>query len=83
MLTELHREDVKSVLRKKHGSVAAFERANNLPEKSVNDVLRGRSSARVTKAIENELNEQTPSQSEVSDCSGGGAVSHRLNERGQ
>ncbi len=79
MLDAMHREDVKSALRKRHGSVAAFERAAGLPEKSVADVLRGRPSARVTKAIEHELNAPTFPKSEVSDCSAIGAAAHRLN----
>ena len=59
-------EDVKSAIRKRHRSVAAFERVNQLPEKSVHDVLRGRTSNRVLAAITNELSE-IASESEISD----------------
>lgn len=47
----MHREDIKAAIRKRFGTVAAFEQANGLPAKSVNDVLRGRTNARVAKAI--------------------------------
>lgn len=51
----LHREDVLAQIRKAYGSAAAFERANKFPEKSVNEVLRGRANARVKRAIEDLL----------------------------
>lgn len=49
----MHREDIKAAIRKAFGTLSAFERANDLPSKSVNDVLRGRTSARVQRAIDN------------------------------
>ena len=63
-LTQMHKEDVKAALRKRHGSVAAFERAQGLPEKSVTDLLRGYTSARVRKAVEAAIT----TQSDDSDC---------------
>ncbi len=72
-----HPEDVKAELRKRFGTVAAFERATDLPEKSVNDLFRGRISARVATAIEQALKRPVP-QSEHSDSSAH-LPSHRLN----
>lgn len=76
----MHREDVKAELRKRFGSVAAFERKAKIPEKSVNDVLRGRRSARVEKAIRKALSTPIlpPAQSEGSDHSVTETVTHRL-----
>jgi len=81
MTITAHPEDIKAALRKRFGSVAAFERQRGLPEKSVNDVLRGRPSARVRRAIEDTLDTIAPaaSESEVSDNSEAHADSHRLN----
>lgn len=79
MFAGMHREDVKAAIRKRYRSVAAFERALGLPAKSVTDVLRGYTSARVSKAIETAI--QAPFQSE-SDASGGSTnslLAHRLN----
>lgn len=55
MVFQLHREDIKAALRKRYGSVTAFEEAKGLPKKSVSDVLRGRSAAETEQAIVNEL----------------------------
>lgn len=52
LISTLHREDVLAQIRKVYGSAAAFERAHKFPEKSVNEVLRGRANARVQRAIE-------------------------------
>ena len=46
-IVTMHREDVKAELRKRFGSISKFEKARNLPTKSVSDLLRGRSSKRV------------------------------------
>lgn len=51
----MHREDVKAVLRKKYGSLRAFEDANQLPPNSAKDVLRGRAVAGTERAIATEL----------------------------
>lgn len=81
-LASLHPEDVKAAIRKKFGAVAKFERAKGLPEKSVNDVLRGRSSARVKLAIEQFIGRPLI-QSEDSDDSSDISGTHRLNAGGQ
>lgn len=64
LLGQMHKEDVNAALRKRFGSVAAFERAKALPEKSVHDLLRGRPSARVRDAVESAIT----LQSDDSDC---------------
>lgn len=76
-----HPEDVKAALRKRFGSVAKFERAVFLPAKSVNDLLRGRASARVQAAIESALSTPLPQdgESEVSDDNAEAPGAHRLN----
>ena len=76
-LAELHREDVKAAIRKRFGSVAAFERAKNLPAKSVTDVLRGQKSERVERAVLEVI--ESDIQSEGSDHSDSEASAHRLN----
>ena len=55
VLGSMHREDMKAALRKNFGSIFAFERAYDLPRKSVSDVLRGRPNQRVTGMIERAL----------------------------
>jgi lambda repressor-like predicted transcriptional regulator len=81
MLITMHPEDVKAGIRKRFGTIAAFELAKGLPAKSVNDVLRGRPNARVTKAVEDALGtpETPPSQSEFSDNNEESDGAHRLN----
>jgi len=64
--SEMHPEDIKAELRKRFGTVLAFEDAANLPRKSVSDFLRGRSSRRVRDAIDETIK---PSKSEKSDNS--------------
>lgn len=51
----MHKEDIKGRLRKKHGTLKAFELVKGLPPTSVKDVLRGRASARVERAIAEDL----------------------------
>ncbi len=60
VIAAMHREDVKAALRKSFGSIFAFERAYDLPRKSVSDVLRGRPNQRVTSAIEKVLADPMP-----------------------
>jgi lambda repressor-like predicted transcriptional regulator len=50
-----HPEDIKAALRKRHKSVAAFERNAGLPSRSVKDVLGGKSRPRIALAIAEEL----------------------------
>lgn len=47
----VHKEDIKGALRKRYGTLIAFEQAHDLPTQSVKDVLRGRASSRVEQAI--------------------------------
>lgn len=47
----MHPEDIKAELRKRFGSVFAFEDAHDLPRKSVSDFLRGRANQRVKDTI--------------------------------
>ena len=54
-INDLHPVDVKAAIKKRFGSVAAFERVKKLPTNGVHDVLRGRTSKRVSKAIESVL----------------------------
>lgn len=53
----MHPEDVKAVLRKRHGSVRSFVAKRGLPANGVSDLFRGRVSQRVREAIERELGE--------------------------
>ncbi len=50
--TDLHPEDVKAAIRKRFGSLAAFEREKKLPVESVTNLLRGQKSRRVAKAVD-------------------------------
>lgn len=50
-----HKEDIKAVLRRRYGSLSAFEKAKGLPTESVCDVLRGRSIAQTRDALVREL----------------------------
>lgn len=52
---DLHKETLKGELRKRHGSLRAFERARNLTPDSLRDVLRGRASREAEVAISEEL----------------------------
>lgn len=70
----MHPEDIKAALRKKYGSVFAFEDARGLPRKSVSDFLRGRPNQRVRDAIDTVL---SPDQSDLADGSEAGADFHR------
>lgn len=80
-----HPEDVKGALRKKFGSVAAFERARGLPEQAVRDVLRGKSRSKIARALARELGVSVGSLKELCneshnrDSSSGSDHAHRLN----
>ena len=63
-----HRDDVKALLRRRYGSVAAFEQRCGLPRNSVSDVLRGRTVGRTAVAIVEELNK---SDTASNACRGG------------
>lgn len=56
MITKtFHKEDIKGALRKRYGTLIAFEQAHALPHQSVKDVLRGRASAPVERVISDVL----------------------------
>ena len=84
-LVSMDREDIMAALKKRFRFVSAFERAYGLPERSVYDVLRGRTSARVTEAIEDALSKPVDSfKSESSDGATNKSGSpHRLIGAGQ
>lgn len=77
----MHPEDVKAALRKRFTTVSAFERHYQLPAKSVHDLLRGRASARVEKAVKSVIERPVSdfSKSECSDISGTRTRPHRQN----
>lgn len=52
----MHREDIKSELRKRYGSIAAFSDRVGLPRGVVSDALRGRRSSRAEAAVAAALN---------------------------
>lgn len=53
--TEIHREDLKALLRKRYGSLEAFQLRKGLTGQQVRDLLRGKSSAALA-AVAAELN---------------------------
>lgn len=63
----MHPEDIKAALRKRYGSVFAFEDAKALPRKSVSDWLRGRPSQRVKDAIEGTLSSEQSDKADNSE----------------
>ena len=80
LLAGMHKEDVKAVLRKKFGSVAAFERAHALATQSVSEVFRGRSSKRTIDAIERVLREHAEAAESITSVDTGASPAfHRLN----
>lgn len=81
MTAPVHKEDIKAGLRKRFGTVRAFEVARGLPLESVADVLRGRSVKRTAQAIADELSIElqgcTPAPSVNPDDSASQTVAHR------
>lgn len=80
-LSKMHPEDVKAAIRKRFATVSAFERHFGLPPKSVTDLLRGRASERVSKAINSVISRPVSdfSKSEYSENSRPARRSHRQN----
>ena len=70
---------MKALLRKRFGSVRAFEDQKGLKRHSVSDVLRGRTSAAVQRVIEAERPEKSKKRSDKSDNSASPNPPHRLN----
>lgn len=62
LLDRMHPEDVKAAIRKKYGTVARFVQEHELPTSGVSDLFRGRTSARVAKAVEKVLAEDAESK---------------------
>ncbi|MBS3961461.1 MAG: helix-turn-helix domain-containing protein [Sandarakinorhabdus sp.] len=83
MIANLHPEDIKAAIRKRYGTVRKFERENDLPEKSVSDLFRGRTSERVRHAVETAVTPKKSAsvKSDASDDSSASASSHRLNQQ--
>ncbi|OYW88885.1 MAG: hypothetical protein B7Z20_01505 [Sphingobium sp. 32-64-5] len=79
----MHPEDIKAAIRKRFSTVSAFERAYDLPSKSVHDLLRGRPSARVEEAIKSIIAQPVSdfSKSEHSDYNRKHRNAHRLNNK--
>ncbi len=85
----LHPEDIKAGIRKRFGSLTAFERQKGLPEGSAADVLRGRSVSCTAEAIAEALGVPfkavSPNQKHIRtrvrrNTTSGNSDSHRLNE---
>ena len=55
MTTFTHPEDIKADIRKRYGSVAAFERHYKLPPLSVRDILRGKKRGRIARVLAHDL----------------------------
>jgi lambda repressor-like predicted transcriptional regulator len=79
-LSKMHPEDVKAAIRKRFATVSAFERRYELPLKSVHDLLRGRASARVEKAIKSVI-ERPVSDFSKSECSENSETSKRAHRQ--
>ncbi|MBI0530061.1 hypothetical protein D9602_01660 [Sphingomonas sp. TX0522] len=71
----MHREDVKAAIRKRHGTLRAFQEANGLPANAVSEVLRGRKSRRTEDAIERLVAEEV-GQSINLDDNGSDTIAH-------
>lgn len=78
LLDSMHPEDVKAVIRKRHGTISAFLAEKNLPATGVADLFRGRKSEPVRQAVE-QLLKEAAAQSIDLDGSKGPAGAHRLN----
>lgn len=72
----LHPEDIKAAIRKRYGSVKAFQKSKGLPPTSVSDLFRGRPSRRVSEAVEEAVQESIAMES-----SAGRRRAHSLNSR--
>lgn len=57
LIDEYHPEDIKAAVRKRYGSLLAFERAHGVYKQAVSDVLRGQSHARTEAALRRVLAE--------------------------
>jgi hypothetical protein len=83
MLTDLHYEDIKASIRKKWRTLKAFEEHAGLPLGGVNDYGRGKTSARVRRAIEQHLQSLIAPgiPAGIPDVSSESPGKHRLNRK--
>lgn len=81
MIAGLHYEDIKASIRKKYKTLSAFERAHDLPDRSINNLFRGNTSRRVREAVERHLAGVIAplADSELSQSSSPDGAAHRLN----
>jgi lambda repressor-like predicted transcriptional regulator len=84
--SDFHPEDVKAAIRKHFTSLKMFERQKGLPNGSVTDLLRGKTSRRVADAIDVFLTDQPSAlsarnQSGKLDDSATRKPVHRLNRK--
>jgi lambda repressor-like predicted transcriptional regulator len=82
----LHPENIKAELRKRFGTVKAFEELKELPVDSVRDVLRGRSARRTAEAIAECLGKDVTSLfpgrfTDAPDTTSHKRDAHRLNQQ--
>lgn len=84
MIEAMHPEDIKAELRKRYGSVGRFVDAHDLPKTGVSDLFRGRTSKRVSDAIEKALSaDRVESESISLDGSKAQSAAHRLSAAGE
>lgn len=84
MIKAMHPEDIKAELRKRYGSVGRFVSVHGLPKTGVSDLFRGRTSKRVSDAIERALSgARGVNESTSLDGSKGQSAAHRLSAGGK
>jgi lambda repressor-like predicted transcriptional regulator len=84
LIDEFHPEDIKAAIRKRYRSLGAFERALGLPKQGVSEILRGRTSARIERAIRRVMAEDArwgAGKTIIPGNSSDGGAAHRLSER--
>lgn len=81
LLERFHYEDIKASIRKKWGSINAFESQQGLPKNSVSDYFRGRRSRKVQAAVERHILSQFMSLPASGETEGSPVSqrAHRLN----
>lgn len=83
LVGQLHKEDIKAALRKRHGTLGAFAASRDLKPQAVVDWLRGRTSDKVAQAVEAELRDaerdHEAGESMNVDDSAAETATHRLN----
>lgn len=78
MIDAMHPEDIKAALRKRYGSIGRFVSTHGLPKTGVSDLFRGRTSKRVSDAVEKALSEEGGSESISLDGSKAQSAAHGL-----